>query len=112
MDSEFEIEKNENLVVASLIAMFFRGNLTQTAFKLVIEHTQLLTPIKLPKTLDQLLGRLEQEELTNTKQWFCQSCIKKITLANNKQRRCLNLIEKKETVNNKTTVKLVPCNTK
>lgn len=89
-NSDFNNEEiNEKNVYASLISLFFRGNLTQSTFKLVIEHTQLLIPFKLPKDFDQLMGKIEKERLMYTKQWFCQKCCKYISLSHNKQRNCL-----------------------
>jgi len=82
-------EQNEKFICASLITLFFDSNLTQSALKKVIELMQLLTPIKLPKTFDQLLSKLETENLAYNKIWYCQNCNDEVELARNKQRNCL-----------------------
>ncbi len=82
-------EPSEDLLYYSLLTLFFSGNFTQSAFKLALEHTQLFTKIKIPKTIDQLIAKIEDEKLTYTKKWFCQNCKQELTLENNKQRKCL-----------------------
>lgn len=89
-DFEFKIEENQEILFASLISLFFRGNFTQSAFKSVIEFTQLLTPIKLPKDFDKLMRQIDQEKLNFTKNWFCQKCLKYVSLSQSKQRNCEN----------------------
>ena len=39
-------EPQEDIICASLLTLFYSSNLTQSAFKLVLEHTQLLTQVK------------------------------------------------------------------
>ena len=84
-DDEFLIEQDESKLYASLIALFFSGNLTQTALKLVIKHTQLLTSIKLPKDFDQLMSKIETHELKYNEKWFGQICLEEVKLSNSKQ---------------------------
>jgi len=62
--------------------------MTQTALKKVIELMQLLTPVKLPKTFDQLLSKLETQNLVYKKIWYCQICNEEVELNGNKQRHC------------------------
>jgi len=52
-----EFDKPDQLLFGSLLSLFLSGNLTQSAFKLVLEHTQLLTDIQLLISLDQLLSK-------------------------------------------------------
>lgn len=94
IDNQFEIEKNEKLLFAALIATFYSCNLTQTALRIVIEFTQLLTPIKIPKSFDQLMSKIESEQLNYYKTWFCQKCVVQVMLINNKQRNCLKCFNK------------------
>jgi len=75
------------------MTLFFCGNLTQTALKLIIQHTQLFTHIQIPKTFDQLISRIE-EELNYDKVWFCQTCNTEVKLDNNKQRYCKKCFDK------------------
>lgn len=79
---------NENILCASLLTVFFNANLTQEALKIVIEHTQLFTNIKIPKTFNQLMVRINNEKLDYEKVWFCQYCEVKCELSNTKQRIC------------------------
>ena len=88
-------EPQEDKICASLLTLFYSGNLTQSAFKLVLEHTQLLTQVTLPKSFDQLLIKMkvfESDEYNKT--WFCQKCKKKTNLICSKQRACLICKEK------------------
>ena len=89
-DDEFKIETNEKNVYAALITLFFRVNITQSDFKLVIEFAQLLTPIKLPKDFDRIMSQVNQKQLSFNKKWFCHYCKIYNTLSNNKQRECVN----------------------
>ena len=85
----------EDSIYASLLTLFYSGNLTQSAFKLVLEHTQLLTQIILPKSFDQLLNKMKIFESNDyNKTWFCQNCKKQTELVYSKQRSCLICNEK------------------
>ncbi len=88
-------EPREDSIYASLLTLFYSGNLTQSAFKLLLEHTQLLTQINLPKSFDQLLNKMKIFESNNyNKTWFCQKCKKETELVYSKQRSCLICNEK------------------
>ena len=95
-EEEFRIETNEKKVYAALIALFFRVNITQSDFKLVIEFAQLLTPIKLPKDFDRIMAQVNQTQLKYNKKWFCQNCGIYVTLSNSKERVCLDCNNKSE----------------
>ena len=79
---------NESLISASLLAVFFSGNLTQSSLKSVIELTQLFTNIKIPKTFNQLFENITEENVSYSKTWHCQTCLKKVELLHSKQRSC------------------------
>ena len=86
--SKSNIENDEKMLFAALIATFYSGNLTQTALRTVIEFTQVLTPVRIPKSFDQLISKLDLEKLNYYKIWLCQKCVVKVMLINNKQRHC------------------------
>lgn len=79
---------NDDLLCTSLLTLFFSANLTQEALKLVIEHTQLLTNIKIPKTFNQLMSRILDEKPDYTKTWYCKTCNSYVELSDCKQRIC------------------------
>ena len=93
-EENFNTTNEESLMCASLLTVFFSGHLTQTALKLVIEHTQLFTANKLPKSFNQLILRVQNEKLEYEKIWFCQNCHLKIDLNDSKQRICLTCNQK------------------
>jgi hypothetical protein len=88
------IEPSEEILYNSLLTLFFSGNFTQSAFKLLLEHTQLFTNIKLPKSIDQIITKIEEEKLTYSKKWYCQNCKEEVNLENNKQRNCFKCLNK------------------
>lgn len=83
-------EQNEDLVYTSLLTLFYSTNMTQDAFKLVIEHTQLFTNISIPKSFNALASKVvqNQSDLNYKKVWYCQSCSSEVKLVNSKQRMC------------------------
>lgn len=90
-ESDDQTEQNDDMIMASFLALFFSANLTQTALKLVIEHTQLFTNIELPKSFDQLMSKLHQQQLLKTRKFFCQKCQIEFNyedLIISKQRKC------------------------
>jgi len=83
-------EKNLNLLCCSLLTLFFRENITQSALKTIIEHTQLFTKLKIPKSLNQLFALLTdpKDKVEYSRVWYCKNCKLKVQLNNPKQRFC------------------------
>ena len=50
--------------------------------------------IKLPKNFDRLIKQIETDNFYYKKIWFCQNCVKEVSLINSKQRNCLKCKEK------------------
>ena len=77
-----------DLICTALLSLFFSGKFTRESFKQIIELSQLLTNIKIPKTFEQLMLRVSEEKLDYTKVFFCQQCVTQVDLSNSKQRTC------------------------
>ena len=85
---------SEDTISTALLSLFFSANLTKTALESTIQLIQLLVPdIRIPKTFDQLILRVQEYNLKYEKHWFCQKCkefVRKETSGDSKQRICLN----------------------
>jgi hypothetical protein len=81
---------SEDFISTALMSLFYGANFTKTALKSTVEFVQLLRPdLKIPKTFDQLLLRVEETKIKYQKNWFCQSCTKYVQLSEPKQRHCI-----------------------
>ena len=69
-------QANEELVCASIFAVFYSGNISQSALSLVSELTRLFTGIKIPKKFDQILKKNSSNNISYKKLWYCSNCKK------------------------------------
>lgn len=89
-NSTFE-ECSTESIYNGLLAVFYAGKLTQTAFKLVVDFFNIVTQNKLPSTFNQISSKLlniNDESIDYLKDWFCVQCKEMVVLTNPFQRKC------------------------
>ena len=72
-----EFQSSSQTINAALLCLFFSGNLSQSAFKLVCDFAKIFlnSKIKIPTDLNQCTRIVENKnKLTFQKYWFCQYC--------------------------------------
>ena len=78
----------EELLCAQVLSIFFAGDLTISALKIVVEHTKLITGMQIPKKFQHLMLRVIEDKIEYTKVWTCQNCSIKVQLSTPSQRTC------------------------
>lgn len=86
--SELDLNDKKKYICISLLSLFYAGNFTQAGLELIVKHLQNFLDFKLPRTFDQIILRLDPQNLEYKKQWFCPKCQIEVELNYYYQREC------------------------
>ena len=83
---------DKKTLVEAVLAIFFKGHLTQTASNLIIELINIISIVKIPSNFNSCLKFLENKGVSQKihfeKRWFCSYCQKIVCIKNRYQRAC------------------------